>query len=260
VEKGVPIRSISRCISVLQALNKHGSLSMMAISRQGDVPYPTACRIVQTLIVEGLIEQEPSRKHYRPTALVQSLAHGYRSDSLLVDVAQQPIRDLTKVIGWPVSITVRVGTHMVVRDSTHAETALTFERYYPGYTLPLLDTASGRVCLAQMHPDELDNVMRWLAMTDEGEGKSRPLFDFDNTLQRIRTDGYAAQDWGQHNLTPGKTSTIAVPIFRNGHFHAALTMIYFAAAMKQSQAVLEHLGALQKTAAEITTSLSDKAS
>ena len=97
-------------------------------------------------------------------------------------------------------------------------------------------------------------------MTDEGEGKSRPLFDFDNTLQRIRTDGYAAQDWGQHNLTPGKTSTIAVPIFRNGHFHAALTMIYFAAAMKQSQAVLEHLGALQKTAAEITTSLSDKAS
>ena len=75
MEKGVPIRSVSRSIAVLRAINQRGSLSMMEIARTASVPYPTACRIIQTLLHEGLVEQEPSRKNYRPTALVQSLAH-----------------------------------------------------------------------------------------------------------------------------------------------------------------------------------------
>ena len=145
MERGVPIRSVSRAIAILQAINQKGALSMMQISRMGDVPYPTACRIIQTLMYEGLVEQEPSRKYYRPTVMVQSLSHGFQADSMLVETGRQHIRELTRKVGWPVSLTVRVGTQMVVRDSTHGETSLTFERYYPGYRLPLLDCASGRV-------------------------------------------------------------------------------------------------------------------
>ena len=61
MEKGVPIRSITRSIAALKAINRHGSLSMMEIAKASEVPYPTACRIVQTLLYEGLIEQEPAR-------------------------------------------------------------------------------------------------------------------------------------------------------------------------------------------------------
>lgn len=61
-ERGVPIRSISRAIGVHQAVNQLGSLSMMQIAKRGKLPYPTACRLVQTLIHEGLLEQEPARK------------------------------------------------------------------------------------------------------------------------------------------------------------------------------------------------------
>jgi len=61
-EKGVPIRSISRCLAALIAINKHGSLTMMEIARAAGVPYPMACRTVQTLLHEGMIEQEPARK------------------------------------------------------------------------------------------------------------------------------------------------------------------------------------------------------
>lgn len=257
MEKGVPIRSISRSISVLQAINRHGSLTMMAIARAGAVPYPTACRIVQTLIHEGLIEQEPSRKRYRATALVQSLANGYQSDNELIDVSGPEIRALTRDIGWPVSITTRVGTHMVVRDSTHAETTLTFERYYPGFTLPLLECASGRLCLAHMSPDELEAVMHWAPLASEGQASNVQLYAAVNTLQKIREQGYAAQGWGQHNLTPGKTSSIAVPILKDGHFAAALTMIYFAAAMKQSQAIERYLDTLKEKAELISERLSE---
>jgi IclR family transcriptional regulator, mhp operon transcriptional activator len=77
MEKGVPIRAITRGIAVLQAVNQHGSLTMMEIAQTSRVPYPTACRIVQTLLHEGILEREPGRKTYRATSLVLTLASGY---------------------------------------------------------------------------------------------------------------------------------------------------------------------------------------
>ena len=102
MEKGVPIRSITRSIAALKAINRHGSLSMMEIAKSAEVPYPTACRIVQTLLYEGLIEQEPARKRYRPTALVQTLATGFQHDDELVRIARPHIVALTARVGWPV--------------------------------------------------------------------------------------------------------------------------------------------------------------
>lgn len=233
-----------------------GSLTMMQIAKRGCIPYPTACRIVQTLIHEGLIEQEPARKYYRPTALVQSLSQGFQADSLLVDRGRRYIKALTQKIGWPVSLTVRIGTNMVVRDSTHGDTSLTFERYYPGYRLPLMDCASGRVCLAQMSPEELDRVMNWVSLVGAPSEQEQTAYVSVNTLNKIRDEGYAAIGWGQHNLTPGKTSSIAVPIFRDGKFEAALTLIYFAAAMKQGDAVDRYLMDLKATAEAISSELS----
>jgi len=143
-----------------------------------------------------------------------------------------------------------------VRDSTHADTSLTFERYYPGYRLPLMDCASGRVCLAQMTGEEFDRVMNWVSLVGSDEQQDMTAYVSVNTLNKIRTEGYAAIGWGQHNLTPGKTSSIAVPIFRDGKFEAALTLIYFAAAMKQGEAVERYLVDLKATADAISTEIS----
>ncbi|MBS7669028.1 IclR family transcriptional regulator domain-containing protein [Croceicoccus gelatinilyticus] len=255
MERGVPIRSVSRAIGVLQAVNQLGSLSMMQIAKRGNLPYPTACRIVQTLIHEGLLEQEPARKYYRPTALVQSLSQGFQADSVVVETARRHIRALTQKIGWPVSVTVRVGTQMVVRDSTHADTSLTFERYYPGFRLPLMDCASGRVCLAHMSQQELDSVMGWISLVGAPEEQEMTAYVSVNTLNKIREEGYAAIGWGQHNLTPGKTSSIAVPIFVDGKFEAALTLIYFAAAMKQGEAIERYIDDLKTCAEQISEEL-----
>lgn len=79
MEKGVPIRAISRGLAVLQAVNRHGGLTMMEIAQLSEVPYPTACRIVQTLLHEGMLEREPGRKRYRATASVLTLSSGFVS-------------------------------------------------------------------------------------------------------------------------------------------------------------------------------------
>lgn len=259
MEKGVPIRSISRSIAALKAINEHGSLTMMEISRAAQVPYPTACRIVQTLLFEGLVEQEPSRKRYRATALVQSLAHGFQHRDRLVSVARPHILALTKELGWPISIAIRVGRRMMLRDSTHANTALTFENYYPGFTLPLLDSASGKLSLAFAADEEREMVLGWMEESSSMDLEYLRAAKLGLNVERIRAEGYAVQGRNHYNRTPGKTSSIAVPIFKNGDFEAAMTLVFFVNAMKLDDALGRYLSTLKDAAAAISIDLSNAA-
>lgn len=255
MEKGAPIRSISRSIAALKAINRHGSLSMMEISKASAVPYPTACRIVQTLLYEGLIEQEPARKRYRATAMVQTLAHGFQQDDRLVRAARPHIVAMTQAVGWPISIATRVGRNMMLRDSTHANTSLTFEQYYPGFTLPILDSASGKLSMAFAPDDERQMILRWMRVSQEIDLQYLATAEASLDVERIRELGYAVQGRNHFNRNPGKTTSIAVPIFLNGKFEAAMTLVFFVSAMKLDAALETYLGDMQKTAAAISFDL-----
>ena len=251
----VPIRTVTRCITVLRAINRHGSLNMMAIARATGLSYPTAFRLVQTLIHEGLVEREPARKFYRPTALVQELSVGYRPHNELVTIARPYLEEITRSIGWPVSITSPVGMNMVMRDSTHSETTLTFEHYPPGFTFPLVESASGHLFLALASEETVEKVIHWMGETEAGQ-ESMVHFPTRETLGAIRNQGYAIKAWGRYNLNPGRTSAIAVPIYRRGAFDSALTVIFFARAMSQQVAIERYIEPLKQTAQNISNAIS----
>lgn len=256
MEKGVPIRAITRGLSVLQAVNRGGSITMMEIARTSQVPYPTACRIVQTLLHEGMIEREPSRKRYRATALVQSLASGYHDDSQLVEIARPHIEALTDKLLWPISITSRVGAHMMVRDSTHTRTSLTLNNYYPGFTLPIMECSSGKAYMAFCSEAEREHLLEGLR-TIEGaaEKMATLLLSNDNLLREVRRQGYATQSRNAYTANPGKTSSIAVPLFRGEEVAGAITIIFFSVAMPMEKAVEQFLAPLIQTARAISTEL-----
>jgi IclR family mhp operon transcriptional activator len=257
MEKGVPIRSIIRAIAALKAINEHGSLTMMEISRAAGVPYPTASRIVQTLMFEGLVEQEPARKRYRATVLVQSLSHGFQQRDQLVSVSRPHIVELTKQVGWPISIAIRIGQRMVLRDSTHANTSLTFENYYPGFTLPLLDSASGKLSLAYAADEERELILGWMRQDRDVDMDYFISAETSLNLELIRKSGYAVQGRNHFNRTPGKTSSIAVPITCDGIFEAAMTIVFFVRAMKIEDAIDQYLDTLKRYAAAISHDLTE---
>ncbi|GAB5486884.1 MAG: IclR family transcriptional regulator YiaJ [Parasphingorhabdus sp.] len=257
MERGVPIRAITRGIAVLSAVSRDGPITMMNISKSANVPYPTACRIVQTFLHEGLIEREPARKRYRVTALVQSLATGFQTEDHLVAVARPHLESLCKKVSWPVSLATRVGTRMMVRDSTHKMTSLTFTNYYPGYTLPIAECATGKAYLANCSNDERQTIVEaWEATDNETSKMGLLLLSDDVVLNQIRDDGYAMQARNFYNEEPGKTSSIAVPVNdANGELLGSLALIYFASALKPDQAVAEFLPSMQNTAKAITASM-----
>lgn len=257
MEKGVPIRSLSRGIAVLQAINRGNALSMMEIARTSEVPYPTACRIVQTLVFEGLIEREPSRKRYRPTSLTQTLAYGFQGDLNLVERARAHLVELTRTHGWPVSISTHVGHSMIIRDSTHSLTALTFNNYYPGYALPVLECASGLVFISHMEEAERASLLHTLRLMDNPRSRHAvSLLESEGLAEEIRARGYATRGNNLFTNNPGKTSSIAVPIMHEGRIVAALTLAFFSAATKMPDAVRQFIEPLREAAAAIEHDLS----
>jgi IclR family transcriptional regulator, mhp operon transcriptional activator len=257
-EKGVPIRAITRGLAVLQAINRGGSITMMEIARSSRVPYPTACRIVQTLLHEGVIEREPARKRYRATALVQTLASGFHDDSQLVAIARPHIEALCEKLLWPISITSRVGAHMMVRDSTHTMTSLTLNNYYPGFTLPIMECSSGKAYMAFCDDEERGHIVEGLR-TIEGaaERMATLILSQDKLLREIRQNGFATQSRNAYTANPGKTSSLAVPILRDGQAVGALVLIFFSVAMPMEKAIEQFVGPLKETANFISLALSE---
>lgn len=258
MERSVPIRSVSRSIAVLQAINRGEWLTVMEISKAVDLPYPTTFRIIQTLMHEGLVACEASCKRYRVTALVQSLALGYADRGNLIELARPRMVALTQQHAWPVSLTTHVGRSMIVRDSTHTLSSLTFCNYSPGYSLPLLECASGHAFLANVGTEERLSLLAGL----EAYERRTPLLDMfksERLVQNIRENGYATWERNPHSQFPGKTSSIAVPLFEHGAVAATLTLVFFASAMPMAEAVKRYAGDLKQTAAQITAALGGSA-
>lgn len=257
-QKGIPIRSISRALNILQIINRAGSICLMDIAKQANLPYPSACRIVQTLVHEGMIERETCRKYYRPAPSVQSLSYGYQDDDELVSIARPFIEDLTREIGWPVSIVTRIGNQMVLRDSTHAMTSLTFARYYPGYSLPIAYCADGKAFLAALPEEELELIKANLGPRIPVPGDPNCVLDPLDDLEDVRRQGYAIVERVPHTVTPGKTSCVSVPLHRNGRVAGVATIAFFASTMNHKEAVNQLLPALQDTQHKINQALSGK--
>ena len=259
MERGLPIRAITRGIAVLSAINRDGPITMMGISKSADIPYPTACRIVQTFIHEGLIEREHARKRYRATSLVKTLSAGYQIEDELVSVGRPHIEKLTKELGWPVSLASRVGTRMMVRDSTHKMTSLTFTNYYPGYTLPIAECATGKVYLAFCSDEERETVIEgWKATESETSQAGLLLLRDNEILDRIRRSGFSCQQRNFYNAEPGKTSAVAVPVMgKDGAIISGLGIIYFDAALKPEEAAKQFLPYLKNTAQAISADMHD---
>ncbi len=255
-DKDGAIRSIARGLRVLQVINRGGSISMMQISRQAKIPYPTACRIIETLIKEAMVEREPARKLYRATALVRTLSVGFQEEDTLVAVARSHIVALCNRHGWPISIATRVGHSMMVRDSTHKLTSLTLHNYSPGYTLPIIECSTGKTYLAFCPEEERNAILSGLMQLDgPAERLAGLLLRDDTMLGAIRNRGYATQARNSYTAVPGKTSSIAVPLTKDGRVHGSLALIFFAAAMPMARAEAQFVDDLKATAEAITADL-----
>ena len=225
---------------------------MVDISKATGLPYPTACRIVETLVEAGMIVRDEAARKYRPTALVQTLSVGYQEDHALVAKARPSIVALCKKLNWPITIATRVGNTMMIRDSTHRLTTLTFSNYAPGYTLPLLECSVGKAYVAFCDDDEHKNIMSSLSqLSSEEDKRAFQILNDGFLVKKVRQDGFATHEYNQYTESPGKTSSLGVPIFIDGKIAGALGLIFFSSTMSIKKAADDYVEEMKLTAEAI---------
>lgn len=98
-----PIRSVTRALDVLAAMNRHAFCSLETLHQQTRIPRPTLVRILETLQSKGMVSRAPPYGTYCLTA-----------------------EALTRKIKWPLALAVPDYDAVVVRYSTipHSPLAL----------------------------------------------------------------------------------------------------------------------------------------
>ena len=137
---------------------------------------------------------------------------------------------------------------MVVRFSTDQKSPLAMERSPVGYRVPILTTAVGLAYLAHCTEVERRTILDTLARSGEpANALARNEAVVEHLLAETRSRGFATRFRG---ASP-KTSSIAVPILRDGRSLAAINITWIDSALTLTDVIERYLPALQRTARAI---------
>jgi IclR family pca regulon transcriptional regulator len=186
------VRSIERGLAVINALGHPGpGLTLAEVARAIGVTRASARRTLLTL--EGLGYLRFDERHFTLTPKLLDLGHGYRSDLALPAIARPHLQDLMEATDEFCSVSVLDGDETLcvarVAPSRIMNVAMPV-----GTRLPAYATCVGRVLLAGMESDELDDYfgrVRLLSLTPATLATEPAL---RRELDRVRRQRYAVVD------------------------------------------------------------------
>jgi len=236
------IRSVTRALALLRAMNAEPSTTLHQLHLQLDLPKATLSRLLGTLIALGYVQAEGVAGRYRLTAQVQELAGGYTQRSLIVDIGSPLALQVTREIRWPLAIGTLDGDAVVVRFSTMPYSPLAVHATTLGQRLGLLDTAMGRVYLAHCDARERTALFELLAAASPG-GQLVGTRELEADLRMVRHEGHAVRMPNARR----SSATIAVPVMSGTSVLATLCLTTFGRLMTP-RLVRQHLPVLHETA------------
>jgi DNA-binding IclR family transcriptional regulator len=209
------IRAVGRALAIFDAFdNEHLSLSLQEIAERIRMPKTTAFRLVNTLERAGFLIRMDNQQ-YCLSLKVARLGGLVRSTLNIREIARPVMFEVNKQTHETITLNTIVGTDRMVLEVVDTPSPL-MSMARLGQHVPLFLSASSRIMLAYMEPDELE---RTLKVTAAGVEFDRPAFDRE--LARFRKQGYALSR-GQR--VPGLTA-ISVPLFDiNGKVRNSLSL------------------------------------
>ena len=243
-------QSIRRALNVLRILAtaRHAGLGLSEIARQADLTRPTAHRILNTLVSEGVVEQKMRTRRYAVGEQVPLLALARPAASPLLVAALPHLNAVVDQLGDTGFLTVRTGLDTVCLARRFGDYPIQVLALSVGDRRPLGVSSAGYAVLARLGAHEarsivLQNRHRFLSYR----------VSVDEALQAVthaRKLGYALRERG---LVPG-TRAVSVTIDAGGEALAALTIAAIARRLPNAR-VATIVGRLREHAAQIEAGL-----
>ena len=252
------VRGLTRGLMLLNMLNRlDGGASVGLLAELSGLHRTTVRRLLETLQDEGYVRRSLSDDSFRLTIKVRQLSEGFRDEQWISALAAPLLGELLREVIWPTDVSTLDVDAMVVRETTHRFSRLSFHRAMVGRRLPLLLTASGLTWLAFAPDAERDAILSMLAARPEAEYQlAREPERLAAILARTRQNGYGEnfRGWRQEE----KIASIAVPVCSQQRVIGCLNLVYIASAMTIEQAAQKHLSTLQRVAGQIEARMEDQ--
>jgi IclR family transcriptional regulator, acetate operon repressor len=221
IESSAPVQSVDRALRLVELLAGRQAAGVTELASLLGVHKSTVSRLLSTLERHGIVEQEPARGAYRLGAALTFLAGAVSGRVRLFQASHPTAERLAHEVGEMVSVAVLDGDQVVNVD--HVVLGATgLGADWQGRTQPVHATASGKVLLAWLPPDEGTRLLF-----------GRPIFErftpatvvdpdaLAEELIRVREQGWSL---ALEERAPG-LNAVSAPIFdRDGAAIAALTV------------------------------------
>lgn len=244
------VQSLDRGLSVIRAFDaSRPELALSDVARETGLTRATARRFLLTLVRLGYVRQDGNRFSLRPRVL--ELGYSYLSALSLPELAQPHMETLVAHVNESSSIAVLDDTEIVyvVRVPTSRIMSITIA---VGTRLPAYPTSMGRVLLAALEPEELEERVTRMEIRSLTPSTVTDLERLRRQLDRVRAQGWAAVD---QELEQGVRS-VAVPIRdATGAVSAALNVSVHASRMTMATLRKQVLPQLLQTAGAIEREL-----
>lgn len=240
------VQSLDRGLSVIRAFDaSRPELALSDVARETGLTRATARRFLLTLVRLGYVRQDGNRFSLRPRVL--ELGYSYLSALSLPELAQPHMETLVTQVNESSSIAVLDDIEIVyvVRVPTRRIMSITIA---VGTRLPAYPTSMGRVLLANLEPEALEERLARMDIRSLTPSTVADVERLRRQLDRVHRQGWAAVD---QELEQGVRS-VAVPIRdATGAVSAALNVSVHASRMTMPTLRKQVLPQLLQTAGAI---------
>ena len=249
-------QSLVRGLAILRALStaSNGSALISELSQTTAIHRTTIKRLLHTLITEGYVRQSPSDNSYRLSYQVRQLSEGFRDDDWVTEIAVPAINDLVKHTLWPSDLCTLSGAAMLIRETSHRFSSLSFHRAMVRQQLPLLTTAAGRAYFCFCSEQERQQLIP-LIQTDsspQAQLAHDPVF-LRQLVKKTQRQGYASNegDW----IKESSTAAIALPIMYQQRVLSTINLVFLKKVLSPKAAATRYLNYLKDTVSKIESQL-----
>jgi IclR family pca regulon transcriptional regulator len=200
------VQSLERGLSVIRAFDaEHRELGLSEVARATGLTRAAARRFLLTLVALGYMHVDGGRFSLRPRVL--ELGFAYLSSLSLPEIAEPHMEALVARLNESSSLSVLDGTDViyVARVPTRRIMSITLA---VGTRLPAYATSMGRVLLAGLPPDDLEERLARIDVRQLTPRTVRSEAALRKVIDQVRRQGYAVTD---QELEQGLRSA-AVPI------------------------------------------------
>lgn len=255
------VRGLSRGLQVLKALNAmdSGLATSQQIADVTGLHRTTVRRLLETLVEEGYVRRSDSDDSFRLTLSVRGLSEGFTDAERIATVAPPIMGRLLQRITWPSDLTTPDGDAMIIRETTHRFSPLSFHRAMVGRRLPMLLTAAGRAYFGMCHETEQEEILNLLRAGVGGQ-QQQAIAKNDALVRalvkRVIEDGYGSNhgDWDAQ----AKIGALAVPIYSANSVRGSINVVFLNRAVSHKEAELKFLPELLQAAAQIGAAMHER--